>query len=415
MYDNIIKNLEIIINFISENKNNFSIENFNYVYDETKAFFSYANDNPNFKNICLANWNKTMHCKNWFDIQNLAHDYFYENIKLFSSDENLKFKFNGEFIKIFINYDLCPYKSPSQKEKEIICKYLDIFVKVKYEINNKLISKLFKHIEPKYEYFDLIKINEYIECELRFMIESIIKNSNTMKLLTKFCAEKNLITENIMKKFLCKNNSEFVATSLCENGYVFTEKDLEFFCCYCNHKSIALILNQKIKYSEKNVMSLFSNNNGQKKECVDVFVQFGYVVSKEVLIEMLKKNIFPDKKYIQDEYLQDEIFMKNVKNIIEERNLYPNEFGIKESPRTLEFIIKNKSKNLSEIKKFIKSKKITPSIGCLRNACLHKSNNSLIKYLIEEHKLTPDYECMKNSVDLIGNTQLSYIFDNYAK
>lgn len=185
------------------------------------------------------------------------------------------------------------------------------------------------------------------------------------------------------------------------------------FCKYTHKKSINCILNQKVQFDENHINNLFDGEITEIQNCIDIFVNFGYVVSKEILIKLLENNIDPNKNYIKDEYLNDKLFMENVSSLIKTHNMFPNNFDIKIGADYLEKIIKNKTTNFSEIKKLIKENNIKPTIECLRTACECMPTPSLIKYFVEKHDLEIDFECLENTVKAVGQKKLSYVFGKY--
>jgi hypothetical protein len=173
-----------------------------------------------------------------------------------------------------------------------------------------------------------------------------------------------------------------------------------------------MILNQKIMFSEKIIEELFiCYNNKNILECMQIFINFNYIPTQNILLKMLSKNINPDKKMIKKEYFEDVEFMKDVEKIVNKYFMFPNNFNIKPNNNTLLVLLTKQSK-LAVIKQYIKKHKLIPNIECLREACKNKSYKSVIKYLIETHKLKPDSECVKNSIEMAYNSQLSYVYEN---
>lgn len=406
--------LDALIYNIDQNNNTTSIANFDCVFGE--AILTMPKFDLNAKKIFFSHWNKKKLFHNWNEIENFIHDYFCKNLKIFYESKDL-----NSFFETVINCNMIDCKVDSAYN---ICdKYIDVFIYAKCSPNKQNIINLLSYGTSTQKFFDLFK--DLIDEDILVSIFHRIKSSETkLKSLIKSMVDNQMITNKILTNliylFKCSNlcnvfKCSNICTILNECEYAFTEKDLNIFCYYCDPESIQIILNQKVNFTENSVNIMFSHDHGYKYSCIDIFTQFGYVISKDILIKMLEFNILPKKIDIKNEYLQDEVFMKTVKSIIDKKEMFPNDFGIIEDSDSLVEMIKNKKKTGSEIKKLIKEKKIKPTIECLRNACLHKSNILLIKYLIEEHKLVPDYDCIKISIELMQNSQLSYIFDNYPK
>lgn len=248
-----------------------------------------------------------------------------------------------------------------------------------------------------------------------FFLE-IIKHANNNKILT----EKHilLIIKLSRNKKLCKNTEEIV-NFLYEIGCDFTEN---IYCAIystndCN--AINIILNQKINITSKIFKSLFTR--GERYEyydtanainCINMSINFGYVLTKEDFILMVQHNIDPEKNMIDKKLYEDKEFIESISNAVHAINMFPNNFDIKPSNFALVTLVKNNAK-LGDIKQFIKDNKLTPTIECLREACKHKSYNAVIKYFVETHNLKPDDECMQNAVNLMYNSQLSYVYKHH--
>jgi hypothetical protein len=297
---------------------------------------------------------------------------------------------------------------------------LSVFIMlVEYFVKSHVILK-------KNDYFNLIEINndllnysidniQYYNNDDDFfydLIEYIYKNSD---LLTPHNVEKILYCDhwgcwNIKPKKSYAETIQFFVNM----GYKFTDEIIYNIFISCDYQAINILLNTKIKITSNMFKNLFSRHKDNIKDCINLCINFGYEITKDDLIYMLRNNLNPEEKMVKKEYLNDEVFIKNIAQIIKEKNIFPNIFDIKPDIESLLYLIKKCGK-INEIKKSIKDNKIKPTIACLREACKHKSYTAVTKYLVDTHGLKPDIECMRNAIESNANSYMSYIFENYTK
>jgi hypothetical protein len=258
--------------------------------------------------------------------------------------------------------------------------------------------------------------NSYIRIQKNEFFLEIIKYTHNNKLLL----EKHIITIIILSynQKLCKNTGEIIQY-LFDIGCKFTDNIIYAIFASRNYNAINIILNQKIDVAEKHFKSIFESINSYREiiipdvlNCIKLIINFGYVLSKDDLLLMLKNNMNPEEKMINNDYCKDADFYSQAQIKKKKKNMFPNNFNIKPNVFALVELVK-KSAKIAEIKKFIKDNKIVPTIECLREACKHKAYSAVIKYFTETHGLKPDIECMQNVVELTGYSQLSYIFEKF--
>jgi hypothetical protein len=155
------------------------------------------------------------------------------------------------------------------------------------------------------------------------------------------------------------------------------------------------------------MLSKFNKNVVFIKDTVEVFINYGYKLQKDDMINLIKNDIFIDKKYIEDEIIND----PEINNLCQEKNLL--EYGIKPNILCLYGAI-NKKYKLPQIKKMINTYKLVPNMECLQIACSKKDNIAIVRYLIQQYKLKPDLVCLKNHINSFNRLGITtqYILDN---
>lgn len=401
---------EIIV-FISEHENDITLDNYNYVFNELKLQLTCTIQKDYIDAV-------TKYALKHIDIEEKIHGYLFNCMKALYDKPNFNFTLDKQFLETFFRFSA---EFGGKYKNKNINKYFDIYLLMNNKLNFEVVKILFHIIVTKYEYLNLVEFNNQIIKFLKMTendwcsnITNIYKSKDVYNII-KYLYDKNLLDNMILTQMIYYSGIENIYDFLNNIGFVFQESHLKTACYCCNIKSINLVLNQKIKYDEKIVEQLFSGYYGNNiKECINLFMQFGYRPTKEVLIIMIDRKISPNENMIKKEYLEDKDFMSKVEVILHKNNMFPNNFNINPNNKTLVALISNSAK-LSDIKKLIKDNKLKPDIECLREACKHKANKATIKYLVETHKLQPDDICMQNSINLIHNPQLSYVFDLYKK
>lgn len=235
--------------------------------------------------------------------------------------------------------------------------------------------------------------------------------------------EQNKISDGILSDFLIfsKNEDGYnILKFLINKNHKLTDDIILTIFSLCDYKILELLLEQKIKIEQKyieellidNLTNVFTKNNLEK--CIILCLNYDYKLSKQDLIKITKYSINLEEKYIDKSYLQDEEFKQAIENILAEKNMYPNSFGIDFGETSLINLIKQKM-NKTKIKQFVKKNKIKPTIKSLREACNNTKYYGVIQYLHNEHKIEFDDECLKNTVDAIQNQELSYIYNSMKK
>lgn len=391
----ISKNLE---NFIEKNNNILTTDNYYYVI-----------------NSCIKQYVNDLR----------VHKYLEKCIIHLQETNKIDFDLNNNFVSGVIKCN----------DKKIMVIYLGIYAKFNKKLNKTNIGTFLSFIvdDNNENNFDkLIDFNDEIISYLEKNITVLNKpfynewqpiSYFTLESTTKifnFLMRNNLINNNIIfSKIMTHIDKKIIYNVfmyLSTINFKFTNFHLNLACVHQCVKSLNFLLNNKINFTEHDVKSVFYERHCEKDELLYIkcFIEFGYVPTKNILLQLLNCGINVEKSMIKNEYLEDADFMKKVCSLLNNNVIYPNAFNIKPDDKTLLQCI-TKHYKLDEFKKLIKNNNLKPTIECLREACKKKSNKAMIKFLMEKHGVKPDEECVKNSINAYGNDQIMIVFDEYKK
>ena len=142
-------------------------------------------------------------------------------------------------------------------------------------------------------------------------------------------------------------------------------------------------------------------------EIIDIFVFYGFQITKDIVIQLLKKSCYINciEKYPIpiDEFILEECA---------ELGYYPYDFICVPPPKVM---LKEceKDNNLEQIKK-LKEKGGVITIRCLEKACGVKKNGKVIKYIINDCNIKPDNECLEKFQYTYGLEALDILMKNYS-
>jgi len=149
-----------------------------------------------------------------------------------------------------------------------------------------------------------------------------------------------------------------------------------------------------------------ASNCKQIAEIIDIFILYKFVITKEILILLLKHGCYVNsiEKY---SIVIDDLILEECAEL----GYYPYEFTIIPS---LKIMLKEcgKESNLERIKK-LKEKGGILHVSCLEKACGIRKNGKVIKYLIVECNLKPNDICLQNYQETYGMEALDIIIKNY--
>ena len=142
-------------------------------------------------------------------------------------------------------------------------------------------------------------------------------------------------------------------------------------------------------------------------EIIDIFVLYGFQITKDIVIQLLKKSCYINciEKYPIpiDEFILEECA---------ELGYYPYDFICVPPPKVM---LKEceKDNNIDQIKK-LKEKGGVITIRCLEKACGVKKNGKVIKYIINDCNIKPDIECLEKFQYTYGLEALDILMKNYS-
>jgi hypothetical protein len=142
-------------------------------------------------------------------------------------------------------------------------------------------------------------------------------------------------------------------------------------------------------------------------EIVDIFILYGFKITKEMVIQLLKKGCYVNliEKYpipIDESILEE----------CAEIGYYPYDFTC---IPPIKVILKEcgKENNLEQIKR-LKEKGGVITVRCLEKACGVKRNGRVLKYIINDCNVKPDNECLEKFQITYGIEALDILMMNYS-
>ena len=262
-------------------------------------------------------------------------------------------------------------------------------------------------------FFEIIETtkNNCIQCE-NFFCAYINKNKELIKTHEKV---NKLIDHYIDKPKILINLYNIIYPSLT------LIKKLEIF----NKVTLSNVLNSSIILSilegndiipdntsltnilSKIYFSISGATNGKIiAEIIDIFVLYGFKITKDIIIKLLKKGCYVNS------IEKHQILIDN--SILEEcaeLGYYPYDFTCIPS---LKVMMKEctKENNLEQIKK-LKEKGGVINTQCLEKACSVKKNGKTIKYIISDCKVKPNDICLDTFQTTYGLEALDIIMKHY--
>jgi hypothetical protein len=160
------------------------------------------------------------------------------------------------------------------------------------------------------------------------------------------------------------------------------------------------------------IKTIYGHNheiNSIKKvaEIIDIFVLFGFKITREIVFLLLKKKCYINniEKYFID--INDEMLV-----VCAELNFYPYNYNCIPSQKVM-LIECKKEENLLQIKK-LTEKGAVINIECLETACKVNKNSKVIKYMINDCKMKPNDNCLKNFQSIYNIEPLDILMQNYS-
>ena len=260
----------------------------------------------------------------------------------------------------------------------------EIIVSLK-SINDKCIDSLIKFINKHSNLMDnKILIN---------LVDNFINKPQIIKLIYNIISKSD--SDISLKKILLERsiktlNKELIITILEETNENLLTRDL-----------LTILINQNY------FREIYgSNSNKQTAEIIDIFILYGFKVTKELVIDLLNKGCYINNIEKYNIEIDNDILEKCA-----ELNYYPYEFDCIPNNKVL-MIECNKTNNLDRIKIF-KEKGGIFTKNCLENACAVKKNGKVIKFLVNECGIKPDDECLKSFQEAHGMEALEILMKNY--
>ena len=149
-----------------------------------------------------------------------------------------------------------------------------------------------------------------------------------------------------------------------------------------------------------------SSNNKIIAEIIDIFIDYGFKVTKEIVLLLLDRGC-----YINNIEKHDIKIDQDIIEFCATKSYYPYKFHIKPE---LKVLLKECSKeNNLEIIKMLKERGGEFNEKCLECACKLYKNGKVIKYLIKDCKIQPNDACMKAYEDAYKMETLSLLIGSY--
>jgi uncharacterized protein YeeX (DUF496 family) len=309
------------------------------------------------------------------------------------------------------------YKQELIKNVKTIGQYGNIILFVSSCINFKRLNT-FKYILEDLNiesFIELIKqVKDTISIEYEKIINDyLIKNSENLK---KSMNILNLIDSLINKPTIIKTILKYIIFDL------KSDVKLEILNRVVNTQMLnpSLILfimesNDVIPtISTINILlsKIYFRNNGAYNakivaEIIDIFILYGFKITKEIIITMLKKGCYINsiEKY---KIPIDEAILE----VCAEISYYPYDFQCIPSQKVM-LIECGKENNLVQIKKF-KEKGGKINVECLTKACSIRRNGKTIKYIINDCKVKPNDNCLIGYQTTNGLEALDLLMQNYS-
>lgn len=290
------------------------------------------------------------------------------------------------------------------------------------DIDDQRLKKLFDHkIKLK---FTKDEINKYLCSEYsdEYIISILLDdhNVNITRDITNNIAK--YYTLNILKQIiLCGGimDHEVLENACMMKTYhtnVGTSEKIKFILenkIIPTQKAFDNILNNSKKTTEQNNFKYnrlknSCNNNAESSKSIQLFIDYGYNLTYENLLDALKYNII-----INNIENYNFVFDSKYLEICSQIGLYPYKTNVKANLKCLEFECK-KNGNLVSIRKMINDNKLIPNEACLHAACSNKGNLQTIKFLVAKGGKI-DFKCLENIINVNYNTNTNYILTEFKK
>lgn len=142
-------------------------------------------------------------------------------------------------------------------------------------------------------------------------------------------------------------------------------------------------------------------------EVIDIFIMYGFKISKEIIIMLLRKGCYVNSIETHPISIDESIL-----EVCAEISYYPYDFNCI-PPHKVMLKECSKDNNLEQIKK-LKEKGGVINTECLANACGVKKNGKTIKYIINECKVKPNDYCLELFQQVYGIEALDLLMQNYS-
>ncbi len=257
------------------------------------------------------------------------------------------------------------------------------------------------------EFGRLFATIKYSNTSIKFVIEYVKKNINLISNSTLFDSLITYFTNyfDIIKLL-------YATTTIEENKQKVIKYSLE----NQNTKLILYFLNDKIIIPNMETLTKLltkiiiregpSGSNKIIAEIIDIFVDYGLKITKEIIIFLLDRGCYVNniEKYNVE-------VDKDIVDFCATKSFYPYKFHLKPE---LKVLIKECSKeNNLEIIKMLKERGGEFNEQCLECACKIYKNGKVIKYLIKDCKIQPNNACLKAYEEAYKLETLSLLMGTY--
>jgi hypothetical protein len=141
-------------------------------------------------------------------------------------------------------------------------------------------------------------------------------------------------------------------------------------------------------------------------EIIDIFVDYGFKITKEIVLLLLDRGCYVNNIEKHNIEIDQDII-----DFSSSKSYYPYKFHIKPE---LKVLIKECSKeNNLEIIKMLKERGGEFNEQCLESACKIYKNGKVIKYLIKDCKIQPNNACLKAYEDAYKLETLTLLMGSY--
>jgi hypothetical protein len=153
--------------------------------------------------------------------------------------------------------------------------------------------------------------------------------------------------------------------------------------------------------------SIGSPNAKVIAEIIDIFILYGFKISKDIVIMLLRKGCYVNSIESHQITIDESIL-----EVCAELSYYPYDFNCI-PPHKVMLKECSKDNNLEQLKK-LREKGGVINTECLANACGVRKNGKIIKYIINECKVKPNDTCLEKFQNIYGIETLDLLMQNYS-